>query len=228
MSENQMDPEKISCDPRIIHTGQRFGKLVTSFEFARDGKVWWACRCDCGQEWSVRKGGLTSGRTTSCGCRRRRDRTHPAGPEVRLWRIWRGMLHRCRAGGEDWQQRKYALRGIRVCDEWLDYGAFYVWAVDNGYADNLTIDRRDNDGHYGPGNCHWTTNKVQARNTRRTVWVEHSGSRVSLAEAVEDLGLDYHAVYNRHVRAGRSFAEVVDEMLGGPPIGGVQHDGVPA
>ena len=131
------------------------------------------------------------------------------------------MLSRC-GEGDDWKQRNHGQRGIAVCDEWQNYGQFYTWALANGYADGLTIDRRDNDGNYEPGNCHWATSKVQARNTRRTVWVEHDGSRVSLAEAVEDLGLDYHAVYNRHVRAGRRFAEVVDEMLGDPPQTGGQ------
>ena len=140
------------------------------------------------------------------------------------------MHQRCREGGDYWKQHGYADRGITICAEWQSYPNFHAWATANGYAENLTIDRRDNDGNYEPANCRWATNKVQARNTRRTVWVEHGGARVSLAEAVEDLGLDYHAVYNRHVRAGRAFADVVDEMLGGPPAEnyGVQHDGVPA
>ena len=102
--------------------------------------------------------------------------------------------------------------------EWENYSVFAAWAIANGYADSLSIDRRENDGDYEPGNCRWVTNKVQTRNTRRTVWVEHGGARVSLAEAVEELGLEYHAVYNRQLRAGRAFADVIDEMQGGLPI----------
>lgn len=213
MSENVLASEKVSGWANSVEPGQRFGMLVAVVEFHRERVPWWKCLCDCGREWEVRKGGLVTGRSTSCGCRRRRDPAYPAGPMVRLWRIWQGMLHR-RRDGEDWKQRSYARRGIAVCDAWQAYGAFYAWSMANGYADGLTIDRRDNDGNYEPSICRWTTSKVQARNTRRTVWVEHGGSRVSLAEAVEELGLDYHAVYNRHVRAGRAFADVVEEMLG--------------
>ena len=133
------------------------------------------------------------------------------------------MRYRCRDGGSYWKQRGYAGSGISVCPEWDDYSVFAAWALANGYTDALSIDRQDDDGDYEPGNCRWVTNKVQTRNTRRTVWVEHGGARVSLAEAVVELGLEYHAVYNRHVRAGRAFADVIDEMQGGPPIIGTLY-----
>ncbi|WP_271300617.1 hypothetical protein [Sphingomonas sp. CV7422] len=218
MSESENEATEISGAPRIIVAGQRIGMLVTVEQFTRDGVTWWRCMCDCGRPWSVRKGALVSGRSTSCGCRRRRSTACPAGPEVRLWRIWHNMHQRCRKGGDYWKQHGYADRGITVCEEWRSYPRFYAWAMSNGYADDLTIDRRDNDAGYHPSNCRWVTNTVQARNTRRTVWVDHRGTRVSLAEAVEDLGLDYDAAYNRHVRAGRPFPDVVGELLGGSPF----------
>jgi hypothetical protein len=118
------------------------------------------------------------------------------------------MRHRC-ALGDDEVQRNYSGRGISVCSEWQDYDVFAAWAHEHGYAEHLSIDRRDNDGNYKPENCHWATNKVQGRNTRRTIWVEHNGRSVCLAEAVEDLGLNYHQVYKQHVRAGRPFQSVV-------------------
>jgi len=217
MSETENCSENVSGTPRITTSGMRFGMLIVEEEFRRDGQSWWVCLCDCGGRSEVRKGSLVAGRSTSCGCRRRRKPDAP-GAHVRLWRIWTGMRYRCRDGGDYWKQRGYAGRGISVCPEWEAYRVFAAWAIANGYADALSIDRRDNDGDYEPGNCRWINNKVQTRNTRRTVWVEHGGARVSLAEAVEELGLEYHAVYNRHVRAGRAFADVIDEMQGGPPI----------
>jgi hypothetical protein len=62
---------------------------------------------------------------------------------------------------------RYAGRGITVCDEWhRNYGAFLVWAIDNGYRNDLTIDRRDNELGYSPDNCRWATVIEQHRNYR--------------------------------------------------------------
>ena len=61
----------------------------------------------------------------------------------------------------------YGGRGITVCDEWRNnFEAFYKWALSNGYRDNLTIDRKDNDKGYSPDNCKWSTMKEQNQNKR--------------------------------------------------------------
>jgi hypothetical protein len=75
----------------------------------------------------------------------------------RLYKIWRDMNNRC-YNPRLKNFERYGARGIIVCNEWRDdYSAFERWALTNGYAPDLTIDRINNDGNYEPGNCQWLT-----------------------------------------------------------------------
>lgn len=86
--------------------------------------------------------------------------------QTRLYRIWSCM--KTRVGNPSRKQYSdYGGRGISICTEWKDnFTAFRDWAMKNGYRDDLTIDRIDNDRGYYPDNCKWSTRKEQTMNRR--------------------------------------------------------------
>lgn len=126
---------------------------------------------------------------------------------TRLHNIWCDMNKRCRFNPG------YAGRGIKVCEEWSDYRVFAEWARSNGYADNLTIERKDVDGDYCPQNCTWIERPKQARNRTTTKWVEYRGKTMSLAEATELVGIVPYKTVHLRMKKGWS----LDKALTEPP-----------
>lgn len=181
-----------------ISEGQRFGRLTVIREAEnRKGHRYILCQCDCGNQKEINIGSLISGCSTSCGCYRkeyisRKNLKHGdtyRGKHERLHHIWTGMKNRCNnpnlAG-----YHNYGGRGIKVCPEWeQDYSAFKEWALSHGYADNLSIDRINNDRGYNPDNCRWVTMKVQSNNTRVNHRVTYKGETHTLSEWQDITGI---------------------------------------
>ena len=132
------------------------------------GEGFWVCLCKCGNTVVVKGPSLKSGNTRSCGClisdtmkskTGEKSSTYKHGMRrSRIYRIWCGMLARCENKNAT-HFRYYGGRGIKVCKTWHCSTTFIKWAMANGYRDDLTIDRINNDGDYGPGNCRWITLK---------------------------------------------------------------------
>lgn len=96
---------------------------------------------------------------------------------TRIYERWSGIKSRC-YGDASQKHRDYKKRGITICDEWLnDFMSFYNWAIENGYREDLTIDRINNDGNYEPSNCRWITNKEQQLNKRELISTNKSGHK---------------------------------------------------
>jgi len=81
----------------------------------------------------------------------------------RLYNIWCGM--KARVKGTSGAQAKRYYAGLALCSEWMVFESFRDWAMNNGYAESLEIDRIDNSVGYCPGNCRWATRYQQMQNT---------------------------------------------------------------
>ena len=185
---------------RIDITGKRFSYLVVQEYVGVDKRSnpLWLCKCDCGNTKIVRGSKLKEGEIKSCGCMHHK---HGHGlTNTRLYPIWRTMKARC-IDSNSQKYPSYGARGITVCDEWLkSFDSFYKWAMSNGYADHLTLDRIDNDGNYCPENCRWATPKEQSNNTRSNHFVEFNGEKHTISEWSSITGISKSALYHRFSR----------------------------
>lgn len=185
-------------------TGQRFVRwtVIAPAEKHKTGAAQYLCRCDCGTEKVLRRSSLTSGNTQSCGClarerSRQRGITH-GGTGSRLYRIWAGIIQRCCNENQGYEWKNYGGRGITVCEEWRNsFESFKEWAEANGYTNNLTIDRKDNDGPYAPWNCRWATVYEQSNNKRTSKRITYKGESKTVREFADEYGLAYHCLYAR-------------------------------
>lgn len=178
-------------------TGERFDRLTVIEkvgEKEKDGNTRWLCECDCGNRCIVRADHLKSGNTQSCGCKAYRN-LEPINK--RIVRIYAGMKQRCYNQNSK-AYKDYGGRGIKICDEWLENGGcrrFYEWAIVNGYREDLTIDRIDNNGNYEPSNCRWADWETQGNNKRTSVRVLYEGREITVKELSRITGASKYTIY---------------------------------
>lgn len=115
--------------------------------------------------------------------------------KTKLYKRWKAMNERCSPSSP--KRKYYAEKGVKVCDEWKSAENFYEWAMNNGYRDDLTLDRNDNNGNYEPNNCRWATQKQQVRNRSTSIYIEFNGETRFIQEWCEIYGIKRATLYKR-------------------------------
>lgn len=184
--------------------GKRYGRLRVIQDAGRTEayarKL--LCRCDCGNEVIVFASNLRRGHTTSCGCIKHEivkagAHTVHGGCGSRLYSIWKGMRRRCQ-DIKAINYSRYGGRGIKVCKDWDEsFSSFREWALKNGYSEDKSIDRIDNDKGYSPDNCRWSTVKEQANNRRSNHVLEMNGEIHTIAEWADITGIAQCTILQR-------------------------------
>jgi hypothetical protein len=134
----------------------------------------------------------------------------------RLYNIWLHMKGRCCRKTDD-HFENYGGRGIKVCDEWKNnFRSFYEWSMSNGYKNDLTIDRIDNNGDSEPSNCRWVSMKSQCNNRRSNILITINNESHNIQEWSDISGIKYCTIYQR-IKRGWKGADILkggDHLLG--------------
>lgn len=191
----------VLIEPIQIHDGKR-------------NRSHWKVRCTCGKVFNTRTDALKNGKRDSCGCKN--PNTGPVKHGLRhhrIYKIYMGMKQRC-YNKNNHKYPQYGGRGIKICDEWLnDVTKFYEWSIKNGYKEDLSIDRIDNDKGYSPENCRWESKLTQSRNRRSSRIVEIKGKTKTFSEWCQLYGINRSTAVDR-LRNGWDEIEAITTPVG--------------
>lgn len=166
---------------------------------SKNKRTYWLCKCDCGKEIEVMTQDLTYKTKYSCGCTRKpKKKGNYKYPNKidRLYTIWKGMKYRCYKPNSK-SYNDYGGRGIKMCEEWIDFNKFQLWALDNGYDKKLVIDRIDNNKNYEPSNCRWVTIKENNLNKRNIIKINYNNKIICLKDYCKINNISYRTAIEK-------------------------------
>lgn len=198
----------------------RFNRLVVIrkvTDAVRAKRIIWECLCRCKKLHVTSGESLLKGATQSCGCLCKErtsllNRTH-GKKGTRVYRIWSGMLNRCRnPNSKDYC--RYGGAGVTVCPRWESFENFYK---DMGEPPTKThsIHRKSNDKGYNKDNCVWATPKQQAQARKNTLFLTVDGVVKPVHEWSELSGIPATTLWSRVHRSGWDHSKAVSTPVNG-------------
>ena len=136
----------------------------------------------------------------------------------RICNIFRDMVGRC-YNQNDKDYPIYGGKGITIYGEWLSNPLlFEKWALNNGYHDDLTIDRIDSNKDYCPENCQWISLEDNARKAGKVNWVTVNGETLTGRQRSERFNLSNHTINDYIRKYGVELTtELIQKMIKEPP-----------
>ena len=197
-------------------TGHVYGRLTVLHQIPWN-KIGtrWACLCTCGNRHEATANAMRMGQVKSCGCLHKDVITTHGHTKTKLFVVWSSMLQRC-YNPKAQAYRNYGAIGITVCASWKDaFVTFRDWALSNGYAEGLSIDRIKCATVYSPATCQWTTMTIQLRNQRIKVGGSCEYVGVSFKNNGYEVGisLGHKRQYLGRFKNGETAARVRDAYI---------------
>ena len=125
-----------------------------------------------------------------------------------LYKLWTNVKDRC-TNAKNPHFHNYGGRGIKLHPALANDFAAFKAAVGPRPSPGHTLDRRNNDGDYEPGNLTWATKKEQARNQRKNRLMTLNGRTQSMAAWAEELGLMPSTLHYRVHQGGMTEEEAL-------------------
>ncbi len=168
-------------------TGQSFGKWTVLFRMhsKESTSAVWKCRCSCGSTLNIYGSALRAQKTLSCrACRMNIIRKEICNEDKPEYKSWDGLKQRC-SNPNNASFNRYGELGVTVCERWKH--SFDNFLADMGPKPSAqhSIDRKDNNGNYEPGNCRWATKKEQARNRTNNKCITFENKTLTISEWAE-------------------------------------------
>lgn len=185
-------------------TGQTFG-MLTVVRLAEEirterNEILYDCLCTCGNKVIRPRRRLLRVKNVNCGCLKR-ETLENSKVRKSLRKVYDNVLYRCYKE-TNISYENYGAKGTKVCEEWRkSFQSFFDWAIQNGYAKGLQLDRIDYTGDYEPSNCRWISPKQNNLNKSTNKTFTIKGMTKTYTEWAEIAGIT-PLTFGRRVRAG--------------------------